>query len=129
MLDKHTLVYGTAALMFAAGCVLLWRLVLRPDARVNAARPLPFWNIPGYIFALSVLRLLLTAFIVQWLILKAGPHLFPAAPESAYGKMVLGGFSLQFGLLAGVGVAWILLHRARFQEEVNRAYIPAESLP
>jgi membrane protease YdiL (CAAX protease family) len=130
MPDKVIVASIIEAALFVTGLVLLWRLFFSSTARARAALPwpLPYWDIPGYVFGLSVLRLLAVALAVQLmatgLLKKFAPEL---SPNEGLGLLVVG-FSLQIGLLLGLGVSWLLLKGNRFQARLNAMGAPS-SLP
>jgi membrane protease YdiL (CAAX protease family) len=131
MPDKLTLASILEFALFLAGLALLWRFFLSPSARERARRPqpLPHWDIPGYVFGLSVLRVvgitLLFHFMVASLLKKYASGL---STTEGTGMLIIG-FSLQIGLVLGLATSWLLLKSNRFQARLNAASAPPPELP
>lgn len=111
------------ATLFLGGLVVLWHLVLSPKARaaVGQPQPLPHWDIPGYVYALSVLRVLGVAFAVQMMAAASLKKMMPEQPLTEGVGLIVAGLSLQIGLLLGLAVAWFFLRSTRFQARLNAA--------
>ncbi len=127
MPDKLIVASALEAALFVTGLALLWRFFLSPSARVRASQPmpLPYWDIPGYVFGLSIVRLFGVAFIIQMLAASLLKKYTPDVPLDKGFGLLLSGFALQLGLLIGLGVSWALLKSNRFQAQLNVAINPA----
>lgn len=131
MPDKLIVASALEAVLVLAGLILLWRLFLSPSARARAGQPwpLPHWDIPGYVFGFTILRLLGVALIFQFM---AASLLRKYAPELSLNEglgLLLTGFALQLGLLLGLGLSWYLLKANRFQARLNAVSSPPAELP
>jgi uncharacterized protein len=127
MPDKLIAAAALEAALFIAGLFLLWHLALSQSARARAGHtmPLPYWDIPGYIFGLTIIRLFGVAFIVQFMAASLLKKYAPELPLNEGFGLLLSGFALQVGLLLGLGVSWYLLKANRFQARLNAAIAPS----
>jgi len=126
MPDK-TIVASTAeAALFLTGLALLWLCALRPSARVRAQqmRALPLWDIPGYVYALSLIRVLGVAIACIFFAKEFGPKVSPSNPHLLFQSI-----AFQLSLLMGLITAWALLKSNRFHARLNASTTPAAPTP
>jgi uncharacterized protein len=123
MPDKLLIAQIIELTLFVVGLVLLWRFVLSSTARQRAGQPspLPHWDIPGYVYALTILRVLGVAVTFQLLVGSFVKKFMPGQSLTEGLGLIISGLSLQVGLLIGLGVAWFFLKSTRFQALLNAA--------
>ncbi len=126
MPDKLIVASALEAALFVAGLILFWRFFLSPSAREHARQPqpLPFWDIPGYVFGLTVLRVFGVAFIFQLLTASLLKKYAPEMPLNEGVGLLFSGFALQIGFLFGLGVGGWLLKSNRLHAHLNAAINP-----
>src|SRR5687767_5524340 len=105
MPDKLLVAQLAEAALFLAGLFVLWRFAISSSARAAAKQPqpLPHWDIPGYVYAFSVLRVLGVALAVQLLASSLLKKLMPEQSLAEGVGLIVAGLSLQVGLLFGLG--------------------------
>lgn len=107
--------------LLLCGVFFLWRCALSPAARAKAGgeQPLPFWDIPGYTFGFTALRVICVALGVQILTSALIKRLHPdLSLTEGYGLFV-NSMVFQSSILLGVAVGWWLLKPSRFVAELN----------
>ncbi len=110
---------------------MLRGLFFSAAARSRATQPWPLrhWDIPGYVFGLSVLRVLGIVVLFPLMVASIINKYAPALPTTEGTGLLIVGFSLQLGLLLGLGINWLLLKSNRFQAQMNAAHSPPPASP
>ena len=131
MPDKLTLASILELALFVAGLAVLWRFFLSPSARERARlpQPLPLWDIPGYVFGLSVLRVVGITLLFQFMVASLLKRYASGLSTTEGAGMLIVGFSLQIGLLLGLATSSLLLKSNRFRARLNAATNPPPALP
>jgi membrane protease YdiL (CAAX protease family) len=131
MSDKLIVASALEAVLVLSGLVLLWRFALSPSGRSRARQPmpLPHWHIPGYVFGLSVLRVLGMVLLFPLMVASFIKHYAPELSTTEGAGALIVGFSLQIGLLFGLGINWLLLKSNRFQAHLSAFNSPPAPLP
>ena len=107
--------------LLLCGVFFLWRCALRPSARAAASgpQPLPFWDVPGYVFGFTVLRVVCIALGVQILSTSLIKHLHPEFSLREGFGLFISGMIFQGSVLIGVAAAAYFLKPSRFVAELN----------
>jgi membrane protease YdiL (CAAX protease family) len=131
MSDKLVLAQLIEAVIILPGLVLLWTQGFSPAARARSRlpQPLPAWDIPGYLFALSVIRVLGVALIFQFFVMAVMKQYATATPLTEGIGYIIVGSSLHVGALLGLVVGWYFLKSNRLLAHMTAAANPAPALP